>query len=83
MIWNKMWIRDQAAPFVQSDLDLHIPQKLLVSSSSREELRQECRYTYKLKHVLYGRAVVWLYRRYLCVMDYDPTNYNILNITAF
>ena len=36
-----MWIvliRDQSARSVQSDLDLHCPQKLLVSSSVRKEL---------------------------------------------
>ena len=34
----KVYIRDQTACSVQSDLDLHSPQKLLVSSSVREEL---------------------------------------------
>ena len=36
-----MWtvqIRDQTARSVQSDLDLHCPQKLLVSSTVRKEL---------------------------------------------
>ena len=36
-----MWtvsIRDQAARFVQSDLDLHCPQELHVSSPVRKEL---------------------------------------------
>ena len=37
-----MWtvkIRDQTAGFVQSDLDLHCPQKLVVSSSVRKQLK--------------------------------------------
>ena len=33
-----MWIRYQTAHSVQSDLDLHCPQKLLVSSSVKKEL---------------------------------------------
>ena len=36
-----MWtvqIRDQTAHSVQSDLDIHCPQKLLVSSSVRKDL---------------------------------------------
>ena len=32
-------MRDQTAHFVQSDLDLHCPQKLLASSSVRKELK--------------------------------------------
>ena len=38
----KMWtveIRDQTAHSVQSDLDLHCPQKLLVSSTIGKELK--------------------------------------------
>ena len=33
-----MWIRDQTALFVQSDLDLHCPRKLPVSSTGGKEL---------------------------------------------
>ena len=33
-----MKVRDQTAHSVQSDLDLHSPQKLLVSSAVRKEL---------------------------------------------
>ena len=33
-------MRDQTAQSVQSDLDLHCPQKLLVSSPVRKELNQ-------------------------------------------
>ena len=33
-----VWIRDQTAHFVKSDLDLHCSQKLLVSSTLRNEL---------------------------------------------
>ena len=34
-------IRDQTAQNLQSDLDLHFPQKLPVLSSVRKELRQK------------------------------------------
>ena len=34
----KMWITDQTASSVQSDLNLHSQQKLLVPSSVRKEL---------------------------------------------
>ena len=40
----KMWtvqIRDQTTCFVQSDLDLHCPQKLLVSTSVKKELKPQ------------------------------------------
>ena len=36
-MWNSV-DQDQSAHFVQSDLDLHCPQKLLASSSVRKEL---------------------------------------------
>ena len=34
-------MKDQTAHFVQSDLDLHCPQKLLVTSSCRERVKLE------------------------------------------
>ena len=37
-IWT-MWIKDQTACSVQSDLDLHCPQKFLTSSIVRKELK--------------------------------------------
>ena len=37
-MWT-VYIRDQTALSVRSDLDLHYPQKLLMSSSVREELK--------------------------------------------
>ena len=37
-MWT-VWIRDQAACSLQSDLDVHCPQKLLVSLSVRKELK--------------------------------------------
>ena len=36
-MWT-VWIKDQTARSVQSDLDLRCPQKLLVSSTVRKEL---------------------------------------------
>ena len=36
-MWT-VWIRDQTETSVQSDLDLHCPQKLVVLSTVRKEL---------------------------------------------
>ena len=38
-MWT-VYIKDQTARCVQPDLDLHCPQKLLVSSTVRKELMQ-------------------------------------------
>ena len=40
---RRVLIRDQTAQTVQSNLDLQCPQKLLVLSSVREELRVDCK----------------------------------------
>ena len=40
-MWE-VYIRDQTARSVQSDLDLHSPQKLLGSSTVRKELMHLC-----------------------------------------
>ena len=45
----KMWtvyIRDQTAYSMQSDLDLHCPQKPLVSSTVRKKLKKEVQKIY-------------------------------------
>ena len=64
----KMWtvqIKDQTACSVQSDLNLHCPQKLLVPSSVRKEVK----YIYEhLKTLLLENH--WICQGYICLVQY-------------
>ena len=70
-MWT-VWIRDQTARSVQSDLDLHCPQKLLVSSSVRKELRVVWEYW----------RLVPLYASFLISLTLYPDD-NFLDLTKF